>query len=170
MHTPTHNPHKPILLFTTTSIHTTIPKQRIGNYGVCGWKDRCRDGNLRTYCHVSPILFGWFFVEASPTCFCIFVKCFFIYIYVYLSVTLSRPRGASHVFKMATLTVTWMPSSNSWRRKRQRSGQVYCIVLSSKAYYSSQVSRVAQLLCKQRYEGWRWTARSSDKERKFQVA
>ena len=62
---------------TTTSIHTTIPKQRIGNYGVCGWKDRCRDGNLRTYCHVSPILFGWFFVEASPTCFCIFVKCFF---------------------------------------------------------------------------------------------
>ena len=73
MHTPTHNPHKPILLFTT-SIHTTIPKQRIGNYGVCGWKDRCRDGNLRTYCHVSPILFGCFFVEASPTCFCIFVK------------------------------------------------------------------------------------------------
>ena len=26
---------------------------------------------------MSPILFGWFFVEASPTCFCIFVKCFF---------------------------------------------------------------------------------------------
>ena len=44
---------------------------------MCGWKDRCRDGNLRTYCHVSPILFGWFFVEASPTCFCILVKCFF---------------------------------------------------------------------------------------------
>ena len=60
-----------------TQVHTTIPKQWIGNYGVCGWKDRCRDGNLRTYCHVSPILFGWFFVEASPTCFCIFVKCFF---------------------------------------------------------------------------------------------
>ena len=36
-----------------------------------------RDGNLRTYCHVSPISFGCFFVEASPTCFCIFVKCFF---------------------------------------------------------------------------------------------
>ena len=48
-----------------------------GDCGVCGWKDRCRDGNLRTYCHVSPILFSWFFVEASPTCFCIFVKCFF---------------------------------------------------------------------------------------------
>ena len=48
-----------------------------GDCGVCGWKNRCRDGNLRTYCHVSPILFGWFFVEASPTCFCIFVKCFF---------------------------------------------------------------------------------------------
>ena len=45
---------------------------------MCGWKDRCRDGNLRTYCHVSPILFGWFFVEASPTCFCIFVKCFLV--------------------------------------------------------------------------------------------
>ena len=26
---------------------------------------------------MSPILFGWLFVEASPTCFCIFVKCFF---------------------------------------------------------------------------------------------
>ena len=48
-----------------------------GDCGVGGWKDRCRDGNLRTYCHASPILFGWFFVEASPTCFCIFVKCFF---------------------------------------------------------------------------------------------
>ena len=48
-----------------------------GDCGVCGWKDRCRDGNLKTYCHVSPILFGWFFVEASPTCFCIFVKYFF---------------------------------------------------------------------------------------------
>ena len=48
-----------------------------GDCGVCGWKDRCRDGNLRTYCHVSPILFGCFFVKASPTCFCIFVKCFF---------------------------------------------------------------------------------------------
>ena len=44
-----------------TQVHTTIPKQRIGNYGVCGRKDRCRDGNLRTYCHVSPILFGCFF-------------------------------------------------------------------------------------------------------------
>ena len=68
----------------------------------------------------------------------------YIYMYIYLSVTLSRPRGggASHVFKMATPTVTRMPSSNSWRRKRQRSGQVYCVVLSSKAYYSSQVSRV----------------------------
>ena len=66
----------------------------------------------------------------------------YVYMYIYLSVMLSRPRGASHVFKMATPTVTWMPSSNSWRRKRQRSGQVYCIVLSSKAYYSSQVSRV----------------------------
>ena len=22
-----------------TQVHTTIPKQRIGNYGVCGWKD-----------------------------------------------------------------------------------------------------------------------------------
>ena len=48
---------------------------------MCGWKDRCRDGNLRTYCQVSPILFGWFFAEASPTCFCIFVKCFFILLY-----------------------------------------------------------------------------------------
>ena len=32
-----------------------------GDCGVCGWKDRCRDGNLRTYCRVSPILFVLFF-------------------------------------------------------------------------------------------------------------
>ena len=38
-----------------------------GDCGVCGGKDRCRDGILRTYCRVSPILF--FFVEAIPTCF-----------------------------------------------------------------------------------------------------
>ena len=41
---------------------------------MCGWIDRCRDGNLRTYCHVSPILFVVFFVETIPTCFCIFVN------------------------------------------------------------------------------------------------
>ena len=28
-----------------------------GDCGVCGRKVRCRDCNLRTYCHVSPILF-----------------------------------------------------------------------------------------------------------------
>ena len=41
-----------------------------GDCGVCGWKDRCRDGNLRTYCRVSPILFGCFFVEAMFLHFC----------------------------------------------------------------------------------------------------
>ena len=72
----------------------------------------------------------------------------FVYMYVYISVRHAFPAsggggggGASHVFKMATPKVTGMPSSNSWRRKRHRSGQVYCIILSSKAYYSSQVSR-----------------------------
>ena len=48
-----------------------------GDCGVCGRKDRCRDGNLRTYGRVSPILFFFCFLEAIPTCFCIFVKCFF---------------------------------------------------------------------------------------------
>ena len=37
-----------------------------GDCGVCGWKDRCRDGNLRTYCHVSPILFSCFFCGSQP--------------------------------------------------------------------------------------------------------
>ena len=37
-----------------------------GDCGVCGCKDRCRDGNLRTYCHVSPILFGFFFCGNHP--------------------------------------------------------------------------------------------------------
>ena len=46
-----------------------------------------------------------------------------------------------HVFEMASLAVTWMPSSNLWRTKSQRSGQVYHTVLPRKAYYSSQVSR-----------------------------
>ena len=47
-----------------------------------------------------------------------------------------------HVFKMASLAVTWMPPSNLWRTKSQRSGQVCHIVLPTDAYYSSQVSRV----------------------------
>ena len=45
---------------------------------MCGWKDRCRDGNLRTYCQVSPILFGCFFAEASPTCFLHFCEMLFV--------------------------------------------------------------------------------------------
>ena len=47
-----------------------------------------------------------------------------------------------HVFKMVSLAVTWMLSSNLWCMKSQRSGQVYHIVLRREAYYSSQVSRV----------------------------
>ena len=50
-----------------------------GDCDVCGWKDRCRDANLRTYCHVSPILFVCFFlVEVIPTCFCIFCETLFL--------------------------------------------------------------------------------------------
>ena len=49
---------------------------------------------------------------------------------------------AKHVFKMASLAVTWMPSSNLWCTKSQRSGHVYHTVLSRKAYYSSQVNAV----------------------------
>ena len=33
--------------------------------GVCGWKDRCRDDNLRRYCHGSPILFVLLFWNPS---------------------------------------------------------------------------------------------------------
>ena len=47
-----------------------------------------------------------------------------------------------HVFKMASLAVTWMPSSNLWRTMSQRSGHVYHIVLTREACYSSRVSRV----------------------------
>ena len=39
--------------------------------GVCGWKDRCRDGNLRTYGYVSPILLP------ALQFLLLFVKCFF---------------------------------------------------------------------------------------------
>ena len=46
-----------------------------GDCGVCGWKDRCRDGNLRTYCRVSPILFGWFLWKPALHVFAL--KCCF---------------------------------------------------------------------------------------------
>ena len=46
------------------------------------------------------------------------------------------------VFEMASLAVTWMSSWNLWPTNRQRSGQVYHIVLPREAYYSSQVSRM----------------------------
>ena len=54
------------------------------------------------------------------------------------------PYGVStkHVVKMASLVITWMPSSNLERTKRQRSGQVNHILLLRKAYYSSQNSRI----------------------------
>ena len=46
-----------------------------GDCGVCGWKDRCRDGNLRTYCHVSPILFV--FCGSQPYMFLHFCEMLF---------------------------------------------------------------------------------------------
>ena len=108
MHTPT---HKPILLFTTHKY--TQPFQN-NEYGVCGWKDRCRDGNLRMYCHVSPILFGCFFVEASPTCFCIFVKCFFCNLYNAPTACII-PQLYVQVFKL-----TCKCSSNIWNGSMSR--------------------------------------------------
>ena len=51
---------------------------------------------------------------------------------------------ARHVFKMASPAVTWMLSSNLWRTKSRRSGQIYHIVLPREAYYSSQLSRVCE--------------------------
>ena len=51
------------------------------------------------------------------------------------------------MFKMATLAVTWMPSSNFWLTNSQRSGQVYRIVLPREAYYSSQVNKNLCSLC-----------------------
>ena len=46
------------------------------------------------------------------------------------------------VFEIASLAVTWMSSSNLWPINRQRSGQVYHIVLPREAYCSSQISRM----------------------------
>ena len=48
-----------------------------GDCGVCGWKDRCRDGNLRTYCRVSPILFVLFF-GSHPYMFLHFCEMLFL--------------------------------------------------------------------------------------------
>ena len=50
-----------------------------------------------------------------------------------------------HMFIMASVAVTWTLSSNLWHKKRQRSGQVYHIVLPREAYYSSQVSKVCEV-------------------------
>ena len=69
----------------------------------------------------------------------------YIYIYIFMCVTLRNAisrapgGGARYEFKMASLAVTWVLSSKSGRTKRQRSAQVYCIVLPRKAYYGSQV-------------------------------
>ena len=54
------------------------------------------------------------------------------------------PYGAptKHVVKLASLVVTCMLFSNLKRTKRQRSGQVYHVLLLRKAYYSFQVSKV----------------------------
>ena len=56
----------------------------------------------------------------------------------HLGMQSARPQGARHVFKMASLAVTGMLSSNLECTKRQRSGQVYHIVLPNKAYCSSR--------------------------------
>ena len=72
----------------------------------------------------------------------------YIYIYIYIYFHMGDvchawgAPGQQHVFKMASLVVTWMPSSNLWRPKTQTFGQIYHILLPGKAYYSSQVSRV----------------------------
>ena len=72
----------------------------------------------------------------------------YIYIYIYIYFHMGDvchawgDPGQQHVFKMASLVVTWMPSSNLWRPKTQTFGQIYHILLPGKAYYSSQVSRV----------------------------
>ena len=64
--------------------------------------------------------------------------CIYIYIYICISVHHTVPAsGGKPRVKMASRAFTWM-SSKLWRRKRQRSGQIYYIILSSKAYYSSQ--------------------------------
>ena len=47
-----------------------------------------------------------------------------------------------HVFKMAPLSVAWIPSWSLWWTKSWRSGQAYHLVLPRKANYSCQVSRV----------------------------
>ena len=65
----------------------------------------------------------------------------YIYIYIYFHMgdvchAWGAP-GQQHVFKMASLVVTWMPSSNLWRPKTQTFGQIYHILLPGKAYYSS---------------------------------
>ena len=62
---------------TSTHNHSKTMNRELWCVTVVGKIDVGMVINLRTYCHVSPILFGWFFVEASPTCFCTFVKCFF---------------------------------------------------------------------------------------------
>ena len=49
-----------------------------GDCGVCGWKDRRRDGNLRTYCRVSPIFVFLFFCGSHPYMFLHFCEMLFL--------------------------------------------------------------------------------------------
>ena len=70
---------QPTTIQSYYSQHTcTHNHSKTMNYGVCGWKDQCRDGNLRTYCHVSPILFGCFFCGSQPYMFLHFCEMLFL--------------------------------------------------------------------------------------------
>ena len=58
------------------------------------------------------------------------------------SVKIKRGCNVRLMFKMASLAVTWILSSNLWCTKSQRSRQIYCTVLPRKAYYSCQAISV----------------------------
>ena len=74
------------------------------------------------------------------------------------------------MFKMATLTLHGCrlrtPGAEIGRDLDKSVASFYQVKLTT----APRLVEFAQLLCKQRYEGWRRMARSSDKECKFQVA
>ena len=68
--------------------------------------------------------------------------CICKYVCVTLRNTISRALGGKEWVQNGISIATWIPSSNLERTKRQRSGQIYHIVLPRKVYYSSRISRV----------------------------
>ena len=120
-------PRKQIRLFTLPSVSLKngvyIKKKKCGKRRSNYYRCNTRVKTTITYAGLLYFQFLWNVMTKT--------KVYKTYMGLYLAPT-------RHVFKMALLAVTWMPSSNLWHMKSQRSGQVYHTVSLRQIYYRSQ--------------------------------